>query len=147
MAGTLRRFSQNAEAFYLFVGKIFLTFASITITKASMLTRKNIHNFTFRLLCAIMLLMVQTDVLANDTSLFPSHTTEIAQPEAETETDDFCRKHTRDTFCPDTLSIPVSFLFAEFYTSDFKPKTAYGSVCTSVTKGRSIHRVCCVYLI
>ena len=31
-----------------------------------MLTRKNIYGFILRLLCAIMLLMVQTDVLAND---------------------------------------------------------------------------------
>lgn len=112
-----------------------------------MLTRKNIYGFILRLLCAIMLLMVQTDVLANDTSLFPSHTTEITQPEAETEADDFCRKHTRGPLCPDTLFILVSFLSAGFHTSDFKPKATDSPVRVSTTKGRSIHRVCCVYLI
>ena len=112
-----------------------------------MLTRKDIHNFALRLLCAIMLLIAQTDVLANDTSLFPSHTTEITQLEVKTETDDFCRKRTRSTHYTGTLFIPVSFLFAEFYTSDFKLETIGGSVCSSISQSRSIHRVCCVYLI
>ena len=110
-----------------------------------MLTRKDIHNFALRLLCAIMLLIAQTDVLANDTSLFPSHTTEITQP--ETETDNFCRKHTRDSLYPDAHSIPFSFLFSQFYTSDVKPKTVGSSVRISISRGRSIHRICCVYLI
>ena len=112
-----------------------------------MLTRKNIHDFTFRLLCAIMLLMVQTDVLANEMSLSSSHTTEITQLEVKTETDDFCRQRTRSTHYTGTLFIPVSFLFAEFYTSDFKLETMSGSVCSSISQSRSIHRVCCVYLI
>ncbi len=87
-----------------------------------MSTKDYIKNIIIRVLCAIMLLVVQSDLLAADTSYLKIPTTaiELIQPEADDtmqslDTDDYYRQASRTDLSIDMINMVIYVCLPDIY--------------------------------